>query len=105
MLTVSEALTQLASAGDADDIAKELESHGIKAQPFCAFTCAIAKYIEMFSGTQVAVFPFGGVLTDLTQDEDGAFIGEAECPTPPNVRDFLEAFDGGFYPNLIEGAK
>jgi hypothetical protein len=89
-MTVEEALAALGKTEA--EIAESLVAGSWRGKPLDGCKCPIANYLKAM-GFDVAVDQ-----ERLTTDE-----GE-EIETPDAVSEFIEAFDGGTYPNLIEVA-
>lgn len=94
-VAVNNALTQLASFGDADAIAAELERLGIAGVPGIADVCPVALYVRVATSARVFIAETFWAFADHT----------TEYTLPQNVRGFVEAYDGGCFPNLIESGS
>lgn len=79
--TPGEVVERLELLGSADAIAAFLEAQGITGWKGCALACAIARYIERETGGPWVVWGLTG---------------------GPNVRGFINNFDLGDYPKLVE---
>lgn len=85
MNTIQEALDDLG-----DDVAGRLIELGIKGKKHQRFNCPIANYLKRLG--------FNGVEVGISE------IDYCRAPhrTPVNVQHFIEKFDGGEYPELVE---
>lgn len=94
-VAVNNAITQLASRGDADAIAAELERLGITGQLAAPTLCPVALYVLVATSARVFIGETFWTFKDQV----------TEHPLPKNVAGFVEAYDGGCFPNLIEGGS
>lgn len=96
---LDRAYAELVHLGDTEDeIAAALRARGIKGRRKEACTCPIANFL-------VAVF---GEECHPEVDDDITFLGwnpKERLAVPAAVLDFIEAFDLGSYPQLIEEAS
>jgi hypothetical protein len=78
-----------------------LHAHGI---PSNSSECAIARYLRAIVGTDMAV-------ADLAVSDRRVHVSRAQRHLPMTVRlptaitKFIRAFDGGGYPELVEGPR
>lgn len=92
-MTIKEAL-ELLDAGDADGVAVVLHSLDANGRAGNALRCPLARALRQLTGRdRVCV---GGGSADV-------FNAPFEsAPLPPAVNDFVDAFDAGQYPELVE---
>lgn len=84
--TLESVLTDLASKGDADAIAKYLEEQGIKGKRFRACDCPVANYLKRELDLDTAA-------NVVTTGEYKSFVGEFSTNNPAPVANFIRTFD------------
>lgn len=92
--TVGETIDKLAALGDSRQIAQYLEAQNCAGDREVAQSCPVARHLSRETGSLVQV---GDTICEYTAE--GRFH-VAFLPLP--VRDFVNDFDGGHYPNLIK---
>lgn len=99
MTTTQEALNALEGMTP-DEIADLMRSRGIKAHKFVPTECAIAQYLNQETGARHSV---GICSAGALRDFGKSFVGTPPVLLPLSVREFINGFDSGWYPDLVMG--
>jgi len=94
--TVVEVLDKLAVLGGSAQIAIHLQEQQCVGETGASLSCPVARYIRRETGESVQV---GGVV----YLRPGVVGAEVVGFLPDPIRDFIEDFDGGRYPDLVDG--
>lgn len=86
-------------------VAATLEALGVKGRPGTACECPIARAVARGFNADVAFATKSNVSAWLTQPDgpDAQPLPTLGCETPDPVAQFIERFDDGRYPYLVEG--
>jgi hypothetical protein len=94
--TVVEVIDKLAAVGSSVQIAMHLRQQQCVGAAGASLSCPVARYVRRETGESVQI---GGVV----YLRPGVVGAEVVGFLPDPIRDFIEDFDGGRYPDLIEG--
>lgn len=94
---IKEVFEEIATWGDADDVAEELRKRGVKGKPDCTTACPMAVYIlKETSPDEVGEIEVEGFTTYYGPNQ----FEQSAIENPKNMWLFVEFFDGGHYPFL-----
>lgn len=97
MADLNIVMEKLQGFDTADALADYFRDYGIIAQPRNARACAIAQFVRVETGVNGIVINTSAL---RIEDEDGCVT---ECiPHTVAMEDFVEKYDRGYYPDLIE---
>jgi hypothetical protein len=90
---------KLQSFETADDLADFFRGYGIIAQPRNSRACAISKFVTEETGLEGVATSMGSLT--VYEDEEETIQTEHVTHTDA-MRDFVDRYDKGYYPDLIE---
>lgn len=93
---ITELLVELEELGEPNLIAEYFEDEGIIATPCNAGICALAIYLQRYSGRDEI-----NVGTSEAMVWHGAEMPDERWDLGPVVREFVAEFDAGTYPELL----
>lgn len=98
---IAEALDKLATEGSADGIALRLQADGCTGHRKVGISCPVSRWIAAQTGHIASV---GGwyAWPNTPAFEAGIENEDTRVTQPPAVRDFVQRFDQGHYPDLAD---
>lgn len=85
-----------------NSIADRLESYGIRGVRNRSSDCALARYLQLVTGTDPRISRIDVHRRSVRLDRSG-WRRPIKAALPPAARGFVEAFDAGCYPQLMDG--
>jgi hypothetical protein len=91
MMSVEDTFFKLHQLQDTEEVRKLFADHGVKAERYNAYSCAVTVFVKQESTVQMCV----------TGSHRSIVDGEKFFPHTPALVKFVEKFDAGDYPELI----